>query len=141
MELGPTTDADHQLYEQHTGYRTTSDFKGIKAVDDKTGETIAVVGYDYWTPNAVQMHIWIKDMKALNGRVLMREAFAYPFEQAGRGVVIGTTPADNEACLAFTKWIGFVELYRIKDGWSVGVDMVIQELRKENCYWLKPCRI
>ena len=137
IQLAPTTQADHELYEQHTGYRTSGDFRGIGCTDKETGETLAVVGYDYWTPNAVQMHIWIKDMKALVGRVLLKEAFAYPFEQAGRTVVIATTPADNTDCLAFTKWIGFTELYRIKDGWSIGVDMVIQELRKDNCPWLK----
>ena len=65
------------------------------------------------------------------------EVFNYIFNTAGRGVVIGVTPADNAPALKFNKHIGLVELYRIKDGYAQGVDYVVQELRKENCRYIE----
>ena len=94
-----------------------------------------MAGYDYWTPNAVQMHIWIKHPEAYLSKEFIQEGFGYPFN-SGRNLVIGVTPGDNARALTFNRKLGFVEKYRIKDGWSLGTDMVIQELRREDCRWL-----
>lgn len=126
-------DADIQLFIEATSYKPTAQFKAI--VLKVGGEIHAMAGYDFWTPNAVQMHIWIKHPEAYLSREFIQEGFGYPFG-SGRNLVIGVTPGDNERALAFNQKIGFVEKYRIKDGWSLGTDMVIQEMRRENCRWL-----
>lgn len=117
-----------------TAYKPTELFRAIKSVDE-AGELQAMVGYDYWTPNAVQMHIWIKHPEAYLSKELLQEGFGYPFN-SGRNLVIGVTPGDNTRALEFNRKLGFRETHRIKDGWSAGTDMVIQEMRRDECRWL-----
>ena len=62
------------------------------------------------------------------------ETFDYVFETCDRGIVYGLTPSDNEKALKFNKHIGLVELYRMKDAHKIGVDLVLQEIRKEDYY-------
>lgn len=116
-------------------YYPTSNFRAIKLV--KSGRVLAVTGYDYWTPNCVEMHIWIQSPKAFWSRKFIQECFRYPFEICNRGIVIGVTPGDNRRALEFNRRVGFKEVHRVKDGWSLGTDVVIQEMRKEHCRWLK----
>ena len=100
---------------------------GITCRSDE-GEHLATLLFDFWTINAVQMHVWIQKPKALEGGTLVREAFDY-VRKTGRGLVIGVTPGDNALSLRFQHALGFVEMYRIKDGWAKGIDMVISEKR------------
>jgi hypothetical protein len=115
-------------------YSPTGHFRGIVQVNDYT-EIVAAVGYDMWTPNSVQMHIWIPRPKEMT-RMFLREGFRYPFEN-GKGLVIGLTPGNNAAALSFNKRVGFKEVYRMRDAWSPGVDVVVQEMRREECRWLR----
>lgn len=100
---------------------------GITCRDDD-GNHMATLLFDFWTINAVQMHIWIERPKALEGGILVREAFDY-VKKTGRGLVLGVTPGDNTLSLRFQHALGFVEKYRIVDGWAKGIDMVISEKR------------
>lgn len=130
--IEPATPEDKALFVEAISYSPTDQFKAITLKVD--GEIHAMAGYDYWTHNAVQMHIWIKHPEAYLSKEFIQEAFGYPFS-SGRNLVIGVTPGDNTRALSFNRKIGFVEKYRIKDGWSLGTDMVIQELRREDCRW------
>jgi RimJ/RimL family protein N-acetyltransferase len=128
-------DTDKEIFSHAVSYKPTGDFKGIKMVDPD-GEYVAIIGYDCWTLNAVQMHTWIPQPKKFTSRFFIHECFRYPFEIGNLGLVVGVTPADNESALELNRRIGFRETYRMKDGWAVGVDMVIQEMRREECRWL-----
>jgi len=121
-------------FVQATSYNPTGQFKAIKLVDE-ADEIQAMAGYDFWTPNAVQMHIWIKHPEAYLSKEFIQEGFGYPFN-SGRNLVIGVTPGDNTRALEFNRKIGFRETYRVKDGWSAGTDMVIQEMRRDECRWI-----
>ncbi len=132
--IAQCTPAEAAYFASLIGYTPSIGFKAIKHTKDD--KVLAVVGYDYWTPNSVQMHIWIQSPKAFSSRQFIREAFRYPFEICGRGLVIGVTPGDNAKALEFNRRIGFREVYRIKDGWSLGTDVVIQEMRRAECRWL-----
>lgn len=127
-------DADIALFIAATSYNPTSQFKAIKLVNEE-GEIQAMAGYDYWTPNAVQMHIWIQHPEAYLSKEFVQEGFGYPFN-SGRNLVIGVTPGDNTRALDFNRKLGFKETHRIKDGWSLGTDMVIQEMRRDECRWI-----
>ena len=116
-------------------YSPTVGFRAIGQLNS-CGDVIAAVGYDCWTPNSVQVHIWIPQPK-LVVRKFLQEGFRYPFEMCGRGLVVGLTPGNNAAALSFNKRVGFKEVYRMHDAWDVGVDVVVQEMRRENCRWLR----
>lgn len=110
------------------------DFKAIEAVDAK-GEIRGMVGYDHWTHNSVNAHIALDSPIAL--RSLIRAAFAYPFEQVGFGVLVCPVASDNEASMRLCRGLGFREAYRMRDGHDVGVDLVLWEMRREECRHLK----
>ena len=136
MHIEAATQADKRLFQERTGYLVGDNFRGIKAVDG-LGKTLAVTGYDHWTPSSVQMHIWIGNPLVLKGYDYLRESFSYPFEHCGKILAVGVTPSDLPKALKFNKHIGFREVARIKDAWDVGIDMVITEMRPEWCRWIK----
>ncbi len=96
---------------------------------------MAVIMYDGWTWSAVHMHSWIAT-KGTVSREFLREAARYPFS-TGRKVLIGITPGNNAPALKFNSHYGFKETHRITDGCAPGVDMVIQEMRPDDCRWLR----
>lgn len=120
-------------------YAPTSGFRGMVQVNDYL-EIVAAVGFDNWTINSVQLHVWVPRPKELV-RKFIQEVFNYSFVTANKGLVVGLTPSNNAAALHFNKKIGFKEVYRMKDAWDVNVDVVVQEMRKENCRWLRRSKI
>lgn len=97
----------------------------------------AMVIYDSWTNTACQVHIYSNGPDRLFRPDFIREVFWYPFIQCGKSLLYSVTPADSEASLALSKYLGFREMYRQKDGWDKGIDMVLKELRREDCRWLR----
>lgn len=127
------TDVDKALFCSLLNYFRTVRFTGIKKLSD--GELVAMVGYDDWTSNSVQMHVWLKNARALD-RTFIRECFRYPFETVGVGIVIGVTPCNNVAALELNRRLGYRRLLTVKDGFALGTDLAIQEMRREECRWL-----
>lgn len=115
-------------------YVPTVDVRGIVAVD-ASGTVAGGILYDGWTLNAVHMHMWIPN-PLLAARALLVPAFAYAFEEAGRGLALGLTPGDRKAACRLAKHLGFVELYRIEDGWAEGVPLIAFGMRREACRYL-----
>ncbi len=116
-------------------YNPTSGLRGIRYGRDRVAR--AVVAYDNWTDNAVFLHCWSSDTRPWFDRRFLQEIFRYPFEICKKGLVIGFTQGDNTPVLEFCRRIGFRETYRVRDGWKLGTDLVIQEMRRDECRWLK----
>lgn len=135
MKLVASPYEDVVKFSRELAYYPTPNFTGISCYSDG-GDLMAMVGYDNWTPNSVQMHIWIRNPMALRGHLLTKEAFRYPHRH-GRNVFIGWCPEDNTAARKFQKFLGFKETHRIKDAWQPGVDIVVVEMRADDCRWLK----
>lgn len=111
--------------------------RAIKAVD-ATGRIRGMVAYDGWTVSACQAHMAVDS--PIVWRSLVRPAFSYPFEEAGKSLILGIVPGDNAKSLAMVEALGFREVHRVKDGWAPGVPLVVHEMRREECVWLKPVR-
>lgn len=110
------------------------DMNGIVAYRD--GKLVAGVLLESWSHNSVTIHIRVDDPLVFK-HGFAEECYEYIFNTADKGVLIGITPANNAKALKFNKHIGLNEIYRIKDGYDVGVDYVVQEARKENCKYLR----
>lgn len=96
----------------------------------------ACILYDNWTPNSVCVHSYIPEPRYLT-KGFIREFFRYPFSHVD--YVIGVTPGDNEKALAFNKRIGFIETYRLVEGFAKGIDTVYQVMHHSTCkYWRRP---
>ncbi len=120
--------------QQRTGCLLTPDFRAIAAVDSK-GRIAGMVGYSCWTENSVQCHM--AAATPLAWRALLPAAFEYPFIRGGRGVLLGLISADNTRSVRMTRRLGFRETHRIRDGHARGVDVIVFELRREECRWLQ----
>lgn len=134
MKVSAATPEDFGWLYRRIGCPITLAFRAIKATD-ASGRIRGMVGYDGWTENAVHAHMAVD--APIVWRSLIRPAFAYPFEEAKRGVIIGTVAASNAASLKMVVALGFEMLTRIYDGFALGVDLLVFEMRKENCRWLQ----
>lgn len=117
------------------GYNPSRCVKGISILEEKS--LGACVLYDYWTVNSVQVHVFAPSLKTLFNAKSLHEIFTYPFVTAGKGILVAVTPADQKGSIAVSSWLGFKEKYRIRDGWAVGTDMILKELRREDCRFLQ----
>lgn len=116
------------------GYSPSKRAKGIVILE---AESIgACVLFDHWTIASVQVHVYGPSLKALFSPAFLREIFAFPFVTGGRSVLVAVTPAHQHGSLAVSSWLGFREVTRIKDGWDIGIDMVVKQLRREDCRFL-----
>ncbi len=115
-------------------YNPTSGLRGIS--HRRGGELLGVTAFDNWTENSVFLHVWSVGPKAWN-RLYLQEIFRYCFEICGKGLAIAITQGDNARTIEFCRRVGFAESHRIRDGWKLGTDLVIQEMRREECRWLR----
>jgi hypothetical protein len=126
--------ADLERMCKELPYNPTSGLRGIRYGLADIAD--AVVAYDNWTDNAVFIHCWSSSTRPWFDVKFLTEIFRYPFEICNKGLVIGCTQGDNTPVLEFCRQVGFTETYRVKDGWKLGTDLVIQEMRREQCRWL-----
>lgn len=130
------TKAEVEWVAEQISYCPGKNAKGL-LMETETGEIGTCALYDHWTHSSVNMHAYSKEGKYILNPIFDKAIFDYPFNQGHKMVAITITPCDNAPSLAVAKYLGFTEIARIKDGWKPGTDMVIQELRKENCRFLE----
>lgn len=125
--------AELSWLEERAGCVLTRDARAIKAVSG-AGRILGMVAYDGWMPNSVQAHMAVEVPAAW--RALLGPAFRYPFLQARKGVLVGVIPASRARSVAMAGRLGFREAHRVRDGADVGEDLVVFEMRKDECPWL-----
>jgi RimJ/RimL family protein N-acetyltransferase len=133
MRVFPAAREELHWLVERTQFSPTAGCRAIKATDED-GRIRGMVAFDGWTLNSVQAHMAVDSPIAW--RALLRPAFAYPFEEAGRGVLLAIIPAGNTKSVRLAQHFGFQESHRVRDGWSVGEDLLVLEMRREACRWL-----
>lgn len=115
-------------------------FQAIEAVDD-AGRIHGMVAFSGWTPGAVCVHIALDNPMVL--RHLLRPAAGIAFDSPtgspagyGKSVAVGTILSTNKRSLRLARRLGFREVWRGRDWWAQGVDMVWLEMRRENCRFI-----
>jgi hypothetical protein len=111
----------------------TTGTKAIKAVDE-AGRIRGMVAYCAWTLNAVQCHMAVD--APIVWRSLRGPAFRYPFLECGKGLILGAIEADNERSVRTVLHLGFKLAHTVVDGFAVGNDLLLFELRRDECRWL-----
>lgn len=97
----------------------------------------AMVVYDSWTPNAAQVHVYSAGPRHLLNREYLTEVFKYGFVQCSKGKLFTVTPAIATESLRVSDALGFREVYRQIDGWDIGVDMIVKEMTRQECRYLR----
>lgn len=108
-------------------------FVAIEAVTPD-GRIVGAVGFDGWTPGSVSMHIALDSPIAF--RALLRQAFHQVFVQWGKGVATCLVLGSNARSHALVDSVGFRRVFTGRDYWAPGEDMVVYEMRREECVWL-----
>lgn len=119
---------------ERTGCAMSPDFRALEAVD-AAGRIRGMVGFDAWTPNACQAHMAVDTPMAW--RDLLPAACRYAFIDSEKNVVLGIIPGHNERSLNLAEHMGFREVARLADAWSAGIPLVVHEMRRADCRWLK----
>lgn len=133
MIVRAATIMERRLLAHEIGLLLTDGARGIVAMD---GDAVrGGVLYDGWTDNGVVCHM--ATSSPIAWRRLLPAVFTYPFNEVGRGVLIGHVKASNEASVRLTRHLGFTEACRVKDGAAVGDDLLIFTMRREGCGYLK----
>lgn len=114
-------------------------FGVVEAIEDLRGaegpvRILAQVAFDGWTSNSVSLHVAVEAPIAL--RRLVKQCFGMAFGQFGKRVVTAMVLSTNARSLALVEHLGFREVYRGREWWAPGVDMVIFEMRREDCRYL-----
>lgn len=124
------TRAEVEEAARRVGANVSPDVRGIAAVDSAGRVRGAILYYD-WTRSAVFAHVYTDTPMAW--RALAPVAFAYPFGEGGRRVLFAHIRASNARSVRAVQHLGMREAARLKDGWDVGEDVVVFEMRAE---WL-----
>jgi RimJ/RimL family protein N-acetyltransferase len=118
----------------HVNCHLVEDTGGLVAID-RHGEYAAAMIADSFTDTACATHITVVNPFVLRHRFLQAAAHML-FLNAKRHVIVCMTAANNEKAMRFNRRIGWQEIYRVRDGFQFGVDMVMFEMRREQCPWL-----
>lgn len=133
MLVRAATPEERSAIASTLGAHLSPEARGLVAVD-KAGAVRGGVLYDGWMANSVQCHMAVSTPIAW--RHLLPVAFRYPFVDGGRGVLIGVVRAGNVASGKMCRHLGFREAHRVRDGAEAGEDLIIFEMRREECRYL-----
>jgi hypothetical protein len=129
---GPT---DWGFIQSQAPILRVEDTTGIMAIDEETNTTVGAAIMDNWTHNSVQMHFIVTNSMVLR-HGFMEEIFDFIFNVKKLSYIYGMVRETNEKALKIDAHMGFVEVLRLPDAWAVGEDILVVELKKENCQYL-----
>jgi len=136
MILLPMKTEEHWSWMMNeSGCQWTPTARGIVVLDHRMLPCAGVV-FDGWFPNSGQIHFAMKNPLAARSG-LFEEGFNYFYNECGKDLLIGVTPAHLDKALKFNKKVGLRETYRIKNGYTDGIDLVVQEMHRDECRWIK----
>jgi RimJ/RimL family protein N-acetyltransferase len=95
-----------------------------------------IVGYTAFIGKTCQIHV-----VALKGgytpKDFLRAAFDYPFNQCGIEKMFGLVNSKNTKAMEYDQKLGFKEIMRFDKLHDDGGDIVIFEMNKADCRWIK----
>lgn len=129
MNVRAATPGDFAWFQVRTGYLLPANARGLAVGEPPR----AMVAFDGWKPNSACAHVSIEAPGAC--RHLLTEAFRYAF--AAVGVLVAMIRANNLRSIRLARHLGFRDTHRVRDGWQVGEDLLVLEMRREGCRWLR----
>lgn len=90
------------------------------------------VAYNCWLEDSVFMHVAFT--KRVVTRVMLREAFMYPFQICKKKRVYGMTPITSQRASVFAERLGFRVISRTPD-------LTLLAMSREECRWINDATI
>jgi hypothetical protein len=103
---------------------------------DKNNEIEWVIGYNAFIGKTCQMHV-VNLKESYCPRGVLFGAFDYPFNFLGLEKVFGIVNSLNTRAMEYDKKVGFKEVIRFPGMHGDGGDLVVFEMNKVDCRWIK----
>ena len=105
-------------------------------VNPKTNAVEWCIGYTSFLGKTCQIHV-VNFNKKYTPRKLLWAAFDYPFNVCGCEVLFGTVNSNNEEAMRYDQHLGFVEVNRWPGVHDDGGDLVLFQMNKADCRFIK----
>jgi RimJ/RimL family protein N-acetyltransferase len=125
-----------KILQKEIGVQPSADMQAIFWVNDTTHEIEWVTGYTSFIGKTCQMHFWSAET-GYTPREFLRVAFDYPFNQAGRDTIFGICNSLNTKAMKYDAKVGMEEVIRFPAMHDDGGDLVLFQMRKDKCRWIK----
>ena len=129
-------DSDWAWIQQYNPILRVEDTGGLIAFDAENDKIIAACIWDNWAPNSVQCHMYSISTTELFKSNFLPFVFNHIFNKRKVNIIYAFVCSDNEQSVKRCLLLGFTEKTRIEKGWTETVDLILLELKKENCEYL-----
>jgi hypothetical protein len=117
------------------GVQRCDDLQAIFWADDKN-QIEWVVGYTAFIGKTCQMHM-VNLKGGYTPKQLLKAAFDYPFNQCKLEMVFGVVNSKNIKAMEYDQKLGFTEAKRFAEMHENGGDIVVFEMNKADCRWIR----
>lgn len=125
-----------EILLKEIGVQPSADLQALFWSNPKTNEIEWCIGYTSFLGKTCQIHV-VNFNKKYTPRKLLWAAFDYPFNQAGVETLIGIVNSKNELAMKYDQNLGFNEVYRFEGVHDEGGDVVVFEMKKQDCRFIK----
>ena len=125
-----------EILQKEIGVQPSADLQALFWASPKTNEIEWCIGYTSFLGKTCQIHVVIFNKK-YTPRKLLWAAFDYPFNQAGVETLIGIVNSKNDLAMKYDQNLGFKEVYRFEGVHDEGGDVVVFEMKKKDCRFIK----
>ena len=125
-----------EILQKEIGVQPSADLQALFWASPKTNEIEWCIGYTSFLGKTCQIHV-VNFNKKYTPRKLLWAAFDYPFNQAGVETLIGIVNSNNDLAMKYDQNLGFKEVYRFEGVHDEGGDVVVFEMKKQDCRFIK----
>ena len=125
-----------EILLEHVGVQPCGDLQALFWVDEEN-KIEWVVGFTAFIGKTCQMHVVNLSGTAYLPKNFVRGAFDYPFNHCGLEKVFGLVDSNNGRAMGYDQKLGFKEAIRFAEMHDSGGDLVVFEMNKADCRWIK----
>ena len=120
---------------KEVGVQPCGDLQAIFWVNDQN-QIEWVIGYTAFIGKTCQMHM-VNLKGGYTPKQLLKSAFDYPFNQLGIEKAFGIVNSLNTKAMEYDQKLGFKEAVRFAGMHEDGGDLVVFEMNKSDCRWIR----
>ena len=124
-----------EILLKEIGVQPSADQQAIFWANPETKVIEWCIGFTAFIGKTCQIHV-VNFNKKYTPRKLLWATFDYPFRQLGLESLIGIVNSNNKDAMKYDQNLGFKEVHRFEGMHDDGGDIVVFELRKENCRFI-----
>ena len=124
-----------EILLEHVGVQPCGDLQALFWVDEEN-KIEWVIGYTAFIGKTCHMHM-VNLKGGYTPKGLLFGAFDFPFNYLGIEKAIGVLNSLNTKAVEYDKKLGFTEIVRLEGMHDDGGDLIVMEMNKADCRWIK----